>query len=87
MESAVLTGGLCSNTFEHHHCVCHETLFPSRLELMLKLMTLLTVFTLILKAELVIMVRDVTYSDTACGVRPITVHRVQPANQSRLWLV
>ncbi len=21
--------GLCANTYEHHHCDCHETLFPS----------------------------------------------------------
>ncbi len=45
--------GLCSaNTYEHHHhCVCHVTLFPSGLELMVKLRTLLTFFTLILKYE------------------------------------
>ncbi len=46
-----LNRGLCSNTFEHHHCVCHASLFPSRLELMLKLTTLLTVFIFTLKAE------------------------------------
>ncbi len=22
--------GLCANTYKHHHCVCHATLFPSR---------------------------------------------------------
>ncbi len=43
---------LFSNTYKHHHCVCHATLFLSLgLELMVKLTTLLTVFTLILKAE------------------------------------
>ncbi len=34
--------GLCANTYELHQCVCHATLFPSRLELMVKLRTLLT---------------------------------------------
>ncbi len=43
--------GLCSNTYELHHCVCHATLFPSRLELMVKLRTLLDVFTFIFKAK------------------------------------
>ncbi len=42
---------LCGNTYELHHCVCHTALFLSLLELMLKLRTLLTVFTLVLKAE------------------------------------
>ncbi len=37
--------------YELHHCVCHTTLFRSRLELMVKLRTLLTFFTLVLKAE------------------------------------
>ncbi len=66
----------CLNTFEHHHCVCHVSLFPSRLELMLKLTTLLTVFTLILKAETRDYGKGRYISDVACGVRPITVHRV-----------
>ncbi len=39
---------LCENTYELHHCVCHETL---GLELMVKLRTLLTVFIFILKAK------------------------------------
>ncbi len=25
-----LNGGLCTNTYKHHHCVCHATLFPSQ---------------------------------------------------------
>ncbi len=68
--------GLCANTYKHHHCVCHATLFPSRLELMVKLRILITVFTLVLKAE----ARDygkgscISDSDAACGVRPITMH-------------
>ncbi len=44
--------GLCTaNTYELHHCVCHATLFPLGLELMVKLRTLLTVFIFILKAK------------------------------------
>ncbi len=45
-----LNRGLCANTYEHHHCVCHATLFPF-LELMVKLRTLLTVFIFTLKTE------------------------------------
>ncbi len=41
--------GLCANTYELHHCVCHSV--PLGLELMVKLRTLLTVFTFILKAK------------------------------------
>ncbi len=40
-----------AKTNELHHCVCHATLFPSRLELMIKLRTLLEVFTFILNAK------------------------------------
>ncbi len=40
-----LNRGLCTaNIYEVHHCVCHATLFPLRLDLMVKLRTLLTVF-------------------------------------------
>ncbi len=38
-----VNNNLCSaNTYENHHCVCHATLFPFGLELMVKLKTLLT---------------------------------------------
>ncbi len=43
-------------------------------ELMLKLRTLLTVFTLILKAEAHDYGKGRYISDAACGVRPITMH-------------
>ncbi len=49
-------------------------MFPSRLELMVKLRTLLTVFTFILKAEVWDYGKGRYISDTACGVRPITMH-------------
>ncbi len=44
------------------------------LELMVKLRTLLTVFTLILKSEARDYVKGLYKSDAACGVRPITMH-------------
>ncbi len=47
---------------------------PLRLELMLKLRTLLTVFTFILKAEARDYGKGRYISDAACGVRPITMH-------------
>ncbi len=66
--------GLCSNTYELHHCVCHVTLFLSQLELMVKLRTLLDIFTFIFKAK------DRNYgkgryisNKNTCGVRPITI--------------
>ncbi len=69
-----LNRGLCSNTYEHNHCVCHTTLFLSLLELMVKLRTLLTAFTLILKAKAHDYGKGRYISDAACGVRPITMH-------------
>ncbi len=47
------------------------------LELMVKLRTLLTVFTFIWKLKLAIMERGVTFPTRACGVRPITMHCVR----------
>ncbi len=44
------------------------------LELMVKLRTLLTVFTFILKAKARDYGKGCYISDTACGVRPITMH-------------
>ncbi len=41
---------------------------------MVKLRTLLTVFTFILKDEVRDYGRGVTFSDMACGVRPIAMH-------------
>ncbi len=49
-----LNRGLFANTYEHRHCVCHTTLFPSRAWTDGK--TKSSIF------------------DTACGVRPITMH-------------
>ncbi len=50
------------------------TLSPLGLELMLKLRTLLTVFTFILKAEACDYEKGRYISDAACGVRSITMH-------------
>ncbi len=67
---------LCANTYQLHHCVCHVTLFPSLLELMLRLRTLLTVFTFILKAKVCDYGKGSYISDAACGAWPITMHWV-----------
>ncbi len=47
---------------------------PLRLELMVKLRKLLTVFTFILKAEARDYGKGRYISDAACGVRPIIMH-------------
>ncbi len=57
---------------EHHHCVCHATLFPSRAWTDGKTKDILTVFTFILKAK----ARDYgkgRYISDSC-LRPITIH-------------
>ncbi len=64
--------GMCANTYELHYCLSRDC-SPLGLELMGKLRTLLTVFTLIRKLKLVIMERGVTFLTRACGVRPITM--------------
>ncbi len=49
---------------------------PFRLKLMVKLRTLLTVFTLVLKVEARDYGKGSYISNAACGVRPITMHWV-----------
>ncbi len=49
---------------------------PFRLELRVKLRTLLTDFTLVLESEAGDYGKGSYISDTACGVRPITMHCV-----------
>ncbi len=72
MESAVLTAACVQIHTSITVCVT-RLCSPLRLELMVKLMTLLTVFIFILKAE----ARDcVTFPTRACGVRLITMHCV-----------
>ncbi len=68
-----LNHGLFANTYEHHVSVT-RLCSPLWLELMLKLRTLLTVFTFILKAEAGDYRKRRYISDAACGVRPITMH-------------
>ncbi len=70
-----LNRGSFANTYEHHHCVT-RLCSPLGLELMLKLRTLLTVFTFILKAEACDYGKGRYISDESCGVRPITMHCV-----------
>ncbi len=82
--------GLCTkNTYEHHHhSVCHTTLFPSRLELMVKLTTLLTVFIFTLKAEARDYGKGCYISDSClcCSASHNALSQCQLANQSRLCL-
>ncbi len=69
--------GLCTaNTYEHHHCVT-RLCSPLGLELMVKLRTLLTVFTLILKAKARNYGMGHYISNTACGVLPMLCVRWQ----------
>ncbi len=70
-----LNRGLLANTHEHHHCVClsRDSVPFFRLELTLKLRTLLTFFTLILKDETRDYGKGRFISDMACGVPPITM--------------
>ncbi len=70
-----LNHGLCTaNTYKLHHC--HATLIPSRLELMVKLRTLLTVVIFTLKAEAHDYCNYCTFPMRAYNVRPITMHWV-----------
>ncbi len=81
-----LNRGLFANTYKHHHCVCHVTLFPSRLELMLKLRILLTVFTFILKAKAHDYGKGRYISDKCLRCSANHNALCQLANQSRLCL-
>ncbi len=54
-------------------CLSHDC-SPLGLELMVKLRSLLTVFTLVWKAEAHDYGKGSYNSDAACGVRPITMH-------------
>ncbi len=79
---------VCSRVHGHTTAACLQThtsiitvsvtwlCSPLGLELMVKLRTLLTVFTFILKAEARDYGKGRYISDAACGVRPITMHCV-----------
>ncbi len=79
-----LNRGLCANTYELHHCVCNTTLFHSRLELMIKLRMLLTVFIFTLKAEAGDYGKGRYISDLWCSANHNALGQL--ANQSRLCL-
>ncbi len=66
-------GGLCAHTWASALSVT-RLCSPLGLELMVKLRTLLTVFTFILKAKARDYGNGRYISDAACGVRPITMH-------------
>ncbi len=63
--------GLCANTYELHHCVCHTTLFRSRAWTDGKTKDIINFFTLLLKAEARNYGKGSYISEMACGVRPI----------------
>ncbi len=77
-----LNRGLCTNTYELHHCVCHATLFPFRAWTDAKLRTLLTVFITFWMLKLAIMKGALHFQ---CGVWCSANHNAlcQLANQSR----
>ncbi len=64
---------LWANIYELLQCLSHDC-SPLGLELMVKLRSLLTVFTLVWKAEAHDYGKGSYNSDAACGVRPITMH-------------
>ncbi len=67
--------GLFANTYEHHHCVCHATLFPFRTWPDDKTKDIINLsLHLFWKLKLVIMERGITFPTSACAVRPITMH-------------
>ncbi len=65
--------GLFANTFEHHHCFCHATMFPSRAWTDVKTKDIINCLYLFWKLKLTIVVRGVTFPTSACGVGPITM--------------
>ncbi len=74
--SEIVLIAACLQTHKSFITVSVTRLFPTRLELMVKIRTLLTVFTFIWKAEARDYGKGLYISDTACGVRPITMHGV-----------
>ncbi len=77
---------LFANTYELHHCVWHATPFSSRLELMVKLRTSLTVFTFILKAKASYYGKGRYIYDSCLWCSANHYALCQLANQSRLRL-
>ncbi len=82
-EGDKVTQPLLVCTYEIHHGVCHTTLFPL---LMVKLRTLLTVFTLVLKAEACDYGKGNYISDACLWFSANHNALGQLANQSRLCL-
>ncbi len=68
-----LNHGLCANTYELHHCVCNTTLFPSRLELMIKLTDVINCLYIYFESWSADYGKGCYISDAVCGVRPITM--------------
>ncbi len=82
VESAVLIAA-CVQTIDCKKVQIHTSFItvsvtrlcsPFGLELMVKLRTLLTVFTFVLKVEARDYGKGITFPTSACSVRPITMH-------------
>ncbi len=86
VESAVLTVACVLQIYTSIITVCHMTLFSSRLELMVKLRTLLTVFIFTLKAEASDYCKGRYISDACLWCSANHNALGQLANQSRLCL-
>ncbi len=66
---------VCKHIWASSLCLSRDC-FPLRLELIVKLRTLSTVFTFILKAKAQDYGKGCCISDAACDARPITIHCV-----------
>ncbi len=69
---------LCTaNTYEHHYCICHVTLFPFWAWTDGKTKDIINcLYIYFEKLKLAIMEMGITFPTRACGVRPITMHFV-----------
>ncbi len=71
-----LNRGLCANTYELHHCVCHVTLFPSRVWTDGKTKDIINCLYIYFESWSSWLWKGVrvTFPTSACGVRPVTMH-------------
>ncbi len=65
-----------ANTYEHHHCICHATLFSFRAWTDGKTNDIINCLYIYFESWSSIIVRGITFLTHACGVWPITMHCV-----------
>ncbi len=65
---------LFANTYEHHHCICHVTLFPSQVWTDGKTKDIINWLYFNFESWSTRLGKGHYISDAACGVRPITMH-------------